>query len=63
MSVMTDAVEAMERAGRVIDQLVKQNDQFRAALEGWYEDWDSRYDGAPLKEYEIRMLKVLGRRE
>ena len=29
------------------------------ALAVWHEYWDDRYDGEPLKDYEIKMLAVL----
>lgn len=33
----------------------------RSAIEMWYEHFDNHYDGDPLKDYEVEMLRILGK--
>jgi len=33
----------------------------RWAIDLWYEHFDNTYDGWPLKDYEVEMLRVLGK--
>lgn len=44
----------------LIDQ-AKAAARMKQAIASWHEDWDNRYDGEPLKDYEIQMLKILGK--
>jgi len=37
----------------------RERSQMLAAIEAWFEYWDDRYDGEPLKDHEIKLLAVL----
>ena len=40
-------------------RLIAAAPEMLAAIEEWFEYWDDRYDGQPLKDYELKMLNVL----
>jgi hypothetical protein len=47
--------------GQANARLIADAPQLREALEAWYEYWDNRYDGEPLKDHEVKMLAALKR--
>ena len=56
------ALKSREHVGTPIEQfdanarLIAAAPDLLEALETWHKDWDNRYDGAPLKDHEIKML-------
>jgi hypothetical protein len=58
MSTIDDATVVMTIAAAEIERLRSENAQLFEAIEMWHDYWEARYDGEPLKDYELKMMAL-----